>query len=179
MRVDRETRLHEDACIFGILMASSTIGMKRMIPAEKVYWESDGMRVTAQQLTVGSDAYNLAIVTDVRIAAPPASSRQTIPFTLAVLFVVWAIAEVVNAPADWAMAAVASALAIVCASVVRMLGSMRSQTVVLGSPRGDLAVFESRDDSLVQSLTAALRVALADRRATAQSAWGARDLGKV
>lgn len=150
-----------------------------MIPAEKVYWETDGIRVTSQQLTVGVDAYNLGIVSEVRIAAPPASSRQTIPFTLAVLFVVWAIAEVVNAPADWAMAAVASALAIICASVVRMLGAVRSQTVVLGSPRGDLAVFESRDDQVVQSLAAALRMALADRRAAAQVGWNVRDLGKA
>jgi len=139
---------------------------------ETVYLNQYDMLVTRLEIVLGGVSMPLAPVHDVRVDSTSAYRGKSIPFVMGLGFVLWALVEVLNAPASYGWAGVAALLALLSFSAVRLVGDFQVHTVYLLTAKGETAVLQSRDGEAVSALVTAIRKAVAThQRDGAPQGW--------
>ncbi|QHI97758.1 hypothetical protein GT347_06995 [Xylophilus rhododendri] len=142
-----------------------------MSPQETVLFEQGDVLVTERRVVIDGIAHPLSLAQEVRVQSESSYVGKSVPFAFAVLFVLWAIGELINSPADVGMAAFAGVLALLSAAVVRLVGSFQSHTIVLTTLSGEQEILRSRDGRLVSAVVKATRLAIVRRRLPATATW--------
>lgn len=143
-----------------------------MQTTEKILLNQYDMLVTDRQLVIGGVSRPMAQISAVHVESSSAYRGKSVPFFMGLVFALWAVVEVVNAPPDYYWATFAGVLAVLSFGVVRLVGGFQVHTVFLATPGGELAAYQSRDGKAVSALLAALRVALAERSTShAAATW--------
>jgi len=143
-----------------------------MQTTEKILLNQYGMLVTDRQLVIGGVSRPMGQISAVHVESSSAYRGKSIPFFIALMFVLWAVVELVNGPPDYYWAGFAGLLAILSFGVVRLVGGFQVHTVFLTTPGGELAAYQSRDGKAVSALVTALRLALAEHQTQrAATAW--------
>jgi len=138
---------------------------------ESVFLNDHDVRVTSQELLVEGRVHPLADVSAVRVVSEASYRSKSIPFALAVGCVLWASAEVLNAPADYATAGFAGVLALLSILAVRLLGARQMHVVLLATASGEHVAMRSRDGVAVSALVKAVRQAIASRQSYGTQGW--------
>lgn len=137
----------------------------------KTFLQTEACRVTSDEVVVESHRFPMQKVSDARMVLESSYQSKTVPFVLAVVFVVWMLSELVNGPDDYTYAVIAGVLAVLSMVAVRLAGLFQKHAAWLTMPEGSMVVFRSHDRTAVADLVKAVNLARVYRRPQFDEAW--------
>ncbi|MCZ2496609.1 hypothetical protein GN316_07555 [Xylophilus sp. Kf1] len=141
---------------------------------EKIFIHTDDYQVTSEEVSIEGRKIAVRKIMEARVGIDSSYRFKTVPFVLAMGFVIWTLSELVNGTADYTYAAIAAILAILSMAAVRLIGRLQKHTAVLTLSDGSSVDYRSHEKAAVIALVRAINQARDSHAPHYAQAWKVR-----